>query len=120
MPEKAADYNDLSEDAKLKAEERHKSALCHKYYEVVTAKRNPRHYTALTHNGAWKPPRIRPLKAIGGAWTNREVFRLCKSLMDLVGNWVELQSQNECPIQFTPEEKALHNEESENREYVGS
>jgi hypothetical protein len=118
MPEKPADYNNLLEDAKLQVDALYKSALCHKYYEVITAKRNPRNYAALTHNDGWKPPHIRPNKAIGGAWADKEILRLRESLIDLVDNWAAIQSQNECPVQFTPEERALHREEIENREYV--
>ncbi|KAJ0419936.1 hypothetical protein BJY00DRAFT_301945 [Aspergillus carlsbadensis] len=118
MPEKPADYDNLAKDAKAKADELHKSALCHKYYEVVTAKKNPRHYAALTHNAGWKAPYIRPLEAIGGAWADKEVFRLRQTLMEVVDNWSEIHSQNKCPIHFTPEEIALHKEEVENREYV--
>ncbi|KAL3455148.1 hypothetical protein BJX64DRAFT_282273 [Aspergillus heterothallicus] len=50
MPEKPENYHDLPQDAKLKADKLYQSALCHKYYEVVTAKKNPRYYVALLYN----------------------------------------------------------------------
>jgi hypothetical protein len=118
MPEKPEHYNDLSEDAKMKADELHQSALCHKYYEVVTAKRNLRHYAALSHNSGWKAPHIRPIQAIRGALAETEVFCLRESLMNVVESWPEVQSENNCPILFTLEEIASHREELENREYV--
>jgi hypothetical protein len=118
MPEKPDNYNDLSQDAKSQADDLYQSALCHKYYEVITAKKNPRHYAALTHNDEWKAPLIRPIKAIGGAWSSREVFGLRSSLLEVVDHWTEWDTQSECPISFTAEETALHHEELENREYV--
>ncbi|OKL61386.1 hypothetical protein UA08_03838 [Talaromyces atroroseus] len=47
MPEKPDDYEALTKEDKLKADRLYESALCHKYYEVLTAKRNPQHYAAL-------------------------------------------------------------------------
>ncbi|RDW70651.1 uncharacterized protein DSM5745_08162 [Aspergillus mulundensis] len=118
MPEKPENHDDLPQDAKLKADELYQSALCHKYYEVVTAKKNPRHYAALLHNDGWKAPLVRPIKAIGGAWSSREVFGLRASLLEVVDHWPDLDTQIDCPISFTAEETDLHHEELENREYV--
>lgn len=119
MPEKPDDYETLPEQDKLKADKLYESALCHKYYEVLTAKRNPRHYAAISHNDTWKPPLIQPMKSITGAWSSREVFGLRSSLMAVVDHWPELlQSAVQCPISFTEKERGLHNEEMENRDYV--
>lgn len=50
MPEKPDDYETLPEKDRLRADKLYESALYHKYYEVLTAKRNPRHYAAIRHN----------------------------------------------------------------------
>ncbi|KAH0551208.1 hypothetical protein GP486_007471 [Trichoglossum hirsutum] len=119
MPERPADYSQLDEKRKLKVDKNYESALCQKYYEIITAKRNPRHYSAITHNDGWKAPHIEPLKVISGAWSSGEVFRLRSSLMAACEHWQELQTEpNECPITFSKEDKDLHNEETENRGYV--
>ncbi|RAL17488.1 uncharacterized protein BO97DRAFT_439377 [Aspergillus homomorphus CBS 101889] len=118
MPEKPDDYETLSEDDKTRADKAYKSALCHKYYEVLTAKKNPRLYAAIRHNTTWKSPHVLPIKSVAGAWSSREVFGLRASLMDVVEHWSELQSAHDCPISFAEEEKKLHSEEMENREYI--
>ena len=118
VPEKPECYETLSEKDKLTADRLYESALCHKYYEVCTAKKNPRHCAAISHNGTWKSPLILPMKSISGAWSSREVFRLRSSLMDVVDHWAEIQPAADCPISFTREERNLHNEEMENRDYI--
>ncbi|KAE8422868.1 kinase-like domain-containing protein [Aspergillus pseudocaelatus] len=91
----------LSQKDKLKADRLYESALCHKYHEVCTAKKNPRHYAALSHNDTWKSPLILPMKSISGAWSSRE-----------------MQPVADYPISFTEEERNLNNEEMENRDYI--
>ncbi|KAB8277228.1 hypothetical protein BDV30DRAFT_223795 [Aspergillus minisclerotigenes] len=91
MPEKPEGYETFSQKDKLKADKLYESALCQKYYEVCTAKMNPRHYAAIIRNDTWKSPLILP-----------EVFRLRSSLTEV----------------FTEEERKLHNEEMENRDYI--
>lgn len=119
LPEKPVDYNQLDDKRKLKVDRDYESALCQKYYEIITAKRNPRHYSAIIHNDGWKVPHVEPLKVISGAWSSREVFRLRASLMAVREHWQELQIEpNECPITFSEEEKEQHREEIENRSYV--
>ncbi|KAE8352381.1 kinase-like domain-containing protein [Aspergillus coremiiformis] len=118
MPEKPKDYDALPEKDKLKADRLYESALCHKYYEVLTAKTNPQHYAAISHNDTWKSPLIQPIRSISGAWSSREVFGLRSSLMAVAEHWPELQSAAHCPISFTEEERKLHNEEMENRDYI--
>ncbi|QKX63675.1 uncharacterized protein TRUGW13939_10846 [Talaromyces rugulosus] len=118
MPEKPDDYETLSDEGRLRADKLYDSALCHKYYEVLTAKRNPQHYAAITHNDTWKAPLIQPIKSIGGAWSSGEVFGLRSSLMNVQDHWPELESAEHCPISFTENEKKLHNEEIENRDYI--
>jgi hypothetical protein len=118
MPEKPEGYESLPEKERLKADKLFESALCQKYYEVLTAKRSPRHYAAIRHNDTWKPPLVQPIRAIPGAWRSREVFRLRASLMAVADHWLDLNSAVDCPISFTEEEKKLHNEEMENRDYV--
>ncbi|PGH14540.1 hypothetical protein AJ80_05860 [Polytolypa hystricis UAMH7299] len=99
MPEKPEDYDTLPEIARSRADKLYENALCHRYYEVITAKRNPRHYAAISHNATWKTPLIQPIRAVTAAWSSRE-------------------SGVDCPISFTEEEKKLHDEEMENRDYV--
>ncbi|GIK05573.1 hypothetical protein Aspvir_009686 [Aspergillus viridinutans] len=118
MPENPEGYDNLPEKDRLRADKLYESALCHKYYEVVTAKRNPRHYAAISHNDTWKSPVVQTIKAITGAWSSREVFRLRSSLMAVADHWLELQSAVDCPISFTEEEKESHDEEMENRDYI--
>jgi hypothetical protein len=119
MPEKPTDYDQLDEMEKLKADKSYESILCQKYYEVITAKRNPRHHSAITHNSSWKVPHIEPLKFVSGAWSSREIFRLRSSLMAISEHWQESQAEPDgCPIIFSEEEKKMHNEEIENRGYV--
>lgn len=119
MPEKAADYDTMSEQDKKREDRHYEDALCNKYYEVQTAKRNPSHYAAIIHNNSWKLPLIKPVKSICGAWSSREVFRLRSSLIDVVDHWHELKpGVPHCPISFTKEERKLHDEEMENRDYI--
>ncbi|PIG89456.1 phosphotransferase family protein [Aspergillus arachidicola] len=118
MPERPEGYETFSQKDKLKADKLYESALCQKYYEVCTAKNNPRHYAAMCHNDTWKSPLILPLKSISGAWSSGEVVRLRSSLMEVVDHWGEIQHAVDCPISFTDEERNLHNEEMENRDYI--
>ncbi|OJJ46852.1 hypothetical protein ASPZODRAFT_15544 [Penicilliopsis zonata CBS 506.65] len=118
MPEKPEGYETLSEDDRKRADKLHESALCHRYYEVLTAKRNPLHYAAIRHNYTWKSPVVQPMKSIGGAWSSREVFGLRSSLMEVIEHWSGIQSALDCPISFTKEEIKLHSEEMENRDYI--
>ncbi|KAF7629443.1 hypothetical protein AFLA_013158 [Aspergillus flavus NRRL3357] len=118
MPEKPEGYETFFQKDKLKADKLYESALCQKYYEVCTAKKNQRHYAAMCHNDTWKSPLILPLKSISGAWSSREVFMLRSSLMEVVDHWAEIQPAADCPISFTDEERNLHNEEMENRDYI--
>lgn len=96
MPEKPECYETLSEKDKLKADRLYERAFCHKYYEVCTAKKNPQHCAAISHNGTWKSLLILPMKSISGAWSSREVFRLRSSLMDVVDHWAEIQPAADC------------------------
>lgn len=118
MPEKPEDYDNLPEKDKLRADKLYESALCHKYYEVLTAKKNPQHYAAISHNVTWKSPYIQPIRSISGAWSSREVFGLRSSLLAVVNHWPELQSRDHCPISFSEEDRKLHDEEMENRNYI--
>ncbi|EAW07044.1 uncharacterized protein ACLA_087500 [Aspergillus clavatus NRRL 1] len=118
MPEKPENYETLPERDRVRADKLYESALCHKYYEVLTAKRNPQHYAAITHNESWKSPVIQPIQSITGAWSSREVFRLRSSLMAVEEHWPELPTTAPCPVTFTEEEKQLQNEELENRDYI--
>ncbi|GES58153.1 phosphotransferase family protein [Aspergillus terreus] len=118
MPEKPDGYETLSEPDRVKADKLYESALCHKYYEVLTAKRNPRHYAAICHNDTWKTPVVEPIRSAAGAWSSREVFGLRASLMAVVDRWPEIQPAVDCPISFTEQERELHSEEMENRDYI--
>lgn len=119
MPEKPAEYKDLDEKAKLKVDSEYDSALCQKYYEVLTAKKNPWYYSAITHRDTWKAPHIGPVKLITGAWESHHFFQLRSSLMAVVDHWDELGPVSiNCPIAFSPEERQIHNDEVESRGYV--
>ncbi|EIT73531.1 hypothetical protein AO1008_05290 [Aspergillus oryzae 100-8] len=98
MPEKPEGYETFSQKDKLRADKLYESALCQKYYEVCTAKMNPRHYAAIIHNDTWKSPLILPLKSISGAWSSREVFRSRSSLTEVVDHWAEMQPAADCLI----------------------
>ncbi|GAD95752.1 phosphotransferase family protein [Paecilomyces variotii No. 5] len=104
---------------RMREDKHYEDALCYKYYEVQTAKRNPLHYAAITHNDTWKLPCIEPVKSVCEAWSSEEVFRLRSSLLAVVDHWHELSLNTDCPITFTEEERNLHNEELENRDYIG-
>ena len=119
LPDKPEDYNHLGAKDKLRADGIYESALCQRYYEIITFNRNPRHHLALTHNDNWTAPYIDPIQIVSGAWMSREACRLRSCLMAVIEHWHELGPQGtKCPIAFDDEEKALHNEEIENRGYV--
>lgn len=119
LPEKPSNYENLDPKEKLKTDKLHESALCQKYYEVLTAKRNPLHYSALRHNDTMDTPLCRPLRAVCGAWKNRQVFKLRSNLVSIRENWQQIGTALEkCPIHFTEEELKLHEEELGNIDYI--
>lgn len=119
LPEKASNYENLDPKDKLKADKLHESALCQKYYEVLSAKRNPLHYSALCHNDTMEIPFCQPLRAVCGAWKNRQVFKLRSNLISIRENWQQIGTAEEmCPIHFTEDELKLHEEELSNIDYI--
>ena len=121
LPERANDYEILESEAKQAADNLHESALCQKYYEVLTAKRNPSHYAAIMHNHERKAPFIEPLRIICGSWKNREIYKLRSALIRITECWDELETGlSQCPIAFTEEQVKQHDEELENIDYIES
>ncbi|KAL1856153.1 hypothetical protein Plec18170_004022 [Paecilomyces lecythidis] len=119
MPEKPTDYDTMSEQQKKKEDKSYEDALCYKYYEVQTAKMNPLHYAAITHKYTRSLPCIKLVKSVCGGWSSEGAFRLRSSLLAMVDHWDEINPNNtNCPISFTEEERNLHNEEMENRDYI--
>lgn len=121
LPERPSNYESLDDKAKQNADKLHESALCQKYYEVLTAKRNPSRYSAIMHNERWKAPFVEPLQIICGSWKNREVYKLRSSLIRITEHWKELETGiPKCPIAFTEDEVKLHDSELENIDYIES
>ncbi|KAE8393515.1 hypothetical protein BDV23DRAFT_170203 [Aspergillus alliaceus] len=58
MPEKPEDYVTLSEKDRHNANRLYESTLCHKYYEVWSAKRHLQYYAAISYYDTWKSPLI--------------------------------------------------------------
>ncbi|RMZ82285.1 hypothetical protein DV738_g1877, partial [Chaetothyriales sp. CBS 135597] len=118
IPEKPDNRDTL--DAKA-LEKIHESALCQKYYEVLTAKRNPGLYSAIMHNESHTAPFIEPLLIVCGSWKNREMYKLRSSLIRIAEHWDELGPDlPECPISFGQEDVRRHDEELENIDYIQS
>lgn len=119
LPEKPSNYEKLDPKGKVKADKLHESALCQKHYEVLTAKRNPSHYSALRHNDTMKLPLCLPLRSVCGAWKNRHVFKLRSNIVSIWENWQQLGTAVEkCPVHFTEDELKLHEEELGNIDYI--
>lgn len=119
MPVKASNHENLDPKEKLKADKLYESALCQKYYEVITAKRNPLRYSALRHNETLKAPFCVPLRTVCGAWKNRKLWKLRSSLVSIRENWQEIETAAvKCPNHFTEEELKLHEEEIDNLDHI--
>lgn len=119
MPQRPADYDTMSEEAKKREDELLDSAKRNKYYEKQTALRNPRHYAAIVHNDSWEIPFIEPTVTLMSAWSQRKVFQFRGTLMDVVDHWGDLETGvDECPISFADEERELHNGEMASRNYI--
>lgn len=121
LPERTNGYDSLDSEAKQAADKLYESALCQKYYEVLTAKGNPSHYAAIMHNIERKAPCIEPLQVVCGSWKNREIYKLRSALIRIAESWDGLGTGlAQCPIAFTEEEVKQHDEELENLVYIES
>lgn len=121
LPERPSDYDDLDAGAKQAADATHESALCQKYYEVRSAKCNPKLYSAIMHNTTLRMPFIEPSQVVLESWKNREAYKLRSSLIRVAESWNELGADMPpCPITFDEEELKRHDTELENIDYVQS
>lgn len=110
-----SNYNSLDAAAKQAADEVHESALRQKYYESLTAKRNPRFYSSIMHNAERSDLFVEPEMVVCGLWKNREVFKLRCLLNRFAEDWNELgPNLPPCPISFDEEEGKRHDQELEN------
>ena len=121
LPQRPTYYDSMDAEAREAAEKIHESALCQKYYEVLTAERNPQFHSAIMHNASRSTPFIEPLLVVCGSWKNREMYKLRSSLVQIAENWDEIGSDlPPCPIVFEEEDVKRHDQELENIDYVQS
>lgn len=64
----------------------------------------------------------KPTWLANGVWENKDLFFLRQSLIAIAASWDKLRPTEtaKCPIEFTPEELALHAKEDENITGVGN
>ncbi|KAI9729995.1 MAG: hypothetical protein M1834_006193 [Cirrosporium novae-zelandiae] len=118
VPERPADFENLSEDEKRQIDEDLENETIHKYYEAQVYKRAPRHWAVLRQKII---PIIRkPVWLVTGVWEKRDVF-LRQSLISLAAHWDELcpNDVSTCPINFSKQELELHLKEDENMDGIG-
>ena len=118
VPEKPDDFDTLPLDEKKRIDQDHESETIHKYYELQTLKRAPRHWEYLQQS---KVPVLRkPIWLVTGVWENGDLFFLRDSLITLHNRWNEIFGENsQCPITFSAEEMEQHAREEENVNGVG-
>ncbi|KAI9673460.1 MAG: hypothetical protein M1817_002922 [Caeruleum heppii] len=119
VPERPANYDSLTDEAKRKADDDLESEVCHKYYRYQTYKKNRRHWMALASQDHISI-RTKPTWLVSGVWQNQDVFFLRQSLIALAQRWKEIEpNAGSCPITFTERELELHANEDENISGVG-
>lgn len=121
LPERPSNYESLDPEARQAADKIHESALCQKYYEVLTAKRNGQFYSAILHNESRARPFIEPLRVVCGSWKNRDMYKLRSSLIRIMEYWHEMGPDlPACPITSEEDDVERHDAELEDIDYVQS
>jgi hypothetical protein len=117
VPERPADFEDLSKDEQKRIDDDLEGETIHKYYEAQVYKRAPLHWAVLQQPEI--PTLRKPVWLVSGAWENRDLFFLREALMNITTHWSQLFPGIACPIEFNSEDIELHSKEEENIRGVG-
>jgi hypothetical protein len=90
IPEKPDNFDELPPPEQKRIDQDLQSETVHKYYELQTMKRAPRHWEYLRQS--MLPILRQPVWLVTGVWENKDVFFLRHSLITLVDRWNEIFS----------------------------
>ncbi|KAI9691729.1 MAG: hypothetical protein M1822_007801 [Bathelium mastoideum] len=118
VPDKPENFDALPPDEQKRVDWELESETIHKYYELQTMKRAPRHWEYLQQ--PMIPVLRKPVWLVTGVWENNDLFFLRDSLIALFTKWSEIFDEDvQCPITFSAEELERHAREEENIDGVG-
>lgn len=118
VPEKPDNFDALPPDEQKRVDRDLESETIHKYYELQTLKRAPRHWEYLQQ--PMVPVLRKPVWLVTGVWDNGDLFFLRDSLITLFTRWNEIFGEDtQCPITFSAEELKRHAREEGNVDGLG-
>ncbi|TVY42581.1 Altered inheritance of mitochondria protein, mitochondrial [Lachnellula occidentalis] len=89
-----------------------------KHYQNLTRIKNPLRWAAINHPHKYI---LQPVSLISGAWSRNDMFSFRHALITIAAHWKDIcPNSTSCPISFTEQELALHNEEMELLEELGT
>jgi hypothetical protein len=118
VPEKPDNFDTLPPDEQERIDRELESEPIHKYYELQTMKRAPRHWEYLQQSLV--PVLRKPVWLVTGVWENGDLFFLRDALITLSTRWNEIFGEEaQCRITFSAEKLEQHAQEEENINGMG-